>query len=70
MFLKRDCGSPLNCQAVNDVLERYWVLPLNSPVRCPRYNGSMERSMRDLHAALEQRRLTGPELASSVGSGM
>jgi hypothetical protein len=66
MFLKRDWGSPLNCQAVNDVLERYWVLPLNSPVRCPRYNGSIERSMRDLHSALDQRRLSGPELPMGV----
>ncbi|HWT79134.1 MAG TPA: hypothetical protein VN648_10070, partial [Candidatus Methylomirabilis sp.] len=31
MFLKRDLGSPLNCQAVDEVLERHWVLPLNSP---------------------------------------
>ena len=31
MFLKRDLGSPLNCQAVDEVLERHRVLPLNSP---------------------------------------
>ena len=31
MFLKRDCGSPLNCAALDQVLERHWVLPLNSP---------------------------------------
>jgi hypothetical protein len=59
MFLKRDLGSPLNCQAVDEVLERHRVLPLNSPPACPRYNGSMERGMRDLKAALdEQRRLS------------
>lgn len=56
MFLKMDLGSPLNCQAVNEVLERHCVLPLNSPARYPQYNGSIERSMRDLHGALDLRR--------------
>src|SRR5215471_873684 len=37
MFLKRDNGSPLNCQAVDLVLERHGVLPLNSPPGYPRY---------------------------------
>jgi hypothetical protein len=55
MFLKLDLGSPLNCEAVNRVLERHRVLPLNSPARYPQYNGSMERNMRDLHAALDER---------------
>ena len=57
MFLKRDLGSPLNCQAVDEVLERHWVLPLNSPAHYPQYNGAIERHMRDLHEALDQRRL-------------
>jgi hypothetical protein len=57
MFLKRDLGSPLNCHAVDEVLERHWVLPLNSPPGYPRYNGSMERNMRDLQAALDKRQL-------------
>ena len=56
LFLKRDLGSPLNSQEVDQVLERYAVLPLNSPPGYPQYNGSMERSMRDLHDALDQRR--------------
>jgi hypothetical protein len=57
LFLKRDLGSPLNCQAVDQVLERHWVLPLNSPLAYPQYNGSMERSMRDLKDALDARRM-------------
>jgi hypothetical protein len=57
MFLKRDLGSPLNCLAVDEVLERHGVLPLNSPPGYPRYNGAMERGMRDLQSALDQRRL-------------
>jgi hypothetical protein len=56
MFLKRDLGSPLNCQAVDEVLERHYVLPLNSPGHYPQYNGSMERSQRDLQDALDQER--------------
>lgn len=56
MFLKRDLGSPLNCHAVDAVLERHRVLPLNSPPGYPRYNGSMERGMRDLKAALDEQR--------------
>jgi hypothetical protein len=66
MFLKRDLGSPLNCHAVDEVLERHSVLPLNSPPGYPRYNGSMERSMRDLHDALDQRRLGALPLAVDV----
>jgi hypothetical protein len=56
MFLKRDLGSPLNCLVVDQVLERYHVLPLNSPPGYPKYNGSIERNMRDLKGALDQRR--------------
>jgi hypothetical protein len=57
MFLKRDWGSPLNCAAVDEVLQAHQVLPLNSPPGYPRYNGSAERGMRDLHKALDQRLL-------------
>jgi hypothetical protein len=56
MFLKRDGGSPLNCAKLDQVLERHWVLPLNSPPAYPQFNGSIERSMRDLKAALDARR--------------
>lgn len=66
MFLKRDLGSPLNCHAVDQVLERYCVLPLNSPPGYPRYNGSIERSMRDLQSALDRRRLAELQLPMSV----
>ena len=66
MFLKRDCGSPLNCQEVDEVLERYCVLPLNSPPGYPQYNGSMERSMRDLHEALDGVHLQIPPLPTCL----
>jgi transposase InsO family protein len=54
LFLKRDLGSPLNCLAVDNVLEQYRVLPLNSPPGYPRYNGSAERGMQDLKKALDE----------------
>lgn len=66
MFLKRDLGSPLTCRAVDEVLERYAVLPLNSPPGYPRYNGSMERGMRDLHAALDERSLKALEVPMTI----
>jgi hypothetical protein len=66
MFIKMDLGSPLNCEAVNQVLERHWVLPLNSPARYPQYNGSIERNMRDLQTALDERRLQALQVPMSV----
>ncbi len=66
MFLKRDLGSPLNCQAVDEVLERHWVLPLNSPAHYPKYNGSIERNMRDLQEVLDQLRLSALQVPVRV----
>ncbi len=66
MFLKRDLGSPLTCRAVDEVLERHGVLPLNSPPGYPRYNGAMERGMQDLQAALDRQRLQDLQVPMSV----
>ena len=55
LFFKRDNGSPFNCREVDQVLARYWVLPLNNPPAYPRYNGAMEKSIRDLKEALDRR---------------
>ena len=55
LFLKRDNGSPFNAAAVDQVMARHWVLPLNNPPRYPRYNGAMEKSIRDLKSRLTQR---------------
>jgi hypothetical protein len=66
MFLKRDLGSPLNCQAVDEVLERHWVLPLESPAHYPKYNGAIERNMRDLQEALDVRRLLALQVPLQV----
>lgn len=44
LFLKRDNGSNLCCEAVNEVLEKYAVIPLTSPPGYPQYNGAVEHS--------------------------
>jgi transposase InsO family protein len=55
LFLKRDNGSPFNNQYVEEVMARFGVLPLNNPPHFPRYNGAMEKSIRDLKGALDKR---------------
>jgi hypothetical protein len=52
LFLKRDNGSPLNAAVVDAVLADYGVIPLNSPAHYPRYNGAIEKGIREMKAAL------------------
>ncbi len=52
LFLKRDNGSNLNAAAVNQVLEEYGVMPLNSPPYYSPYNGSIERGHREVKKTL------------------
>lgn len=52
LFLKRDNGSALNDEAVDTLLARHRVIPLNSPARYPQYNGAMERGMGEIQRAL------------------
>ena len=67
LVLKRDNGSNLNQHAVDAVLARYLVLPLNSPPQYPPYNGGMERAVRELKTPLvAQLRAQGPVSASQV----
>jgi hypothetical protein len=42
-FLKRDLGSPLNCLAVGQVLERYHVLPSTARPASPRRISKADR---------------------------
>lgn len=55
LVLKRDNGSNLNQQAVEEVLARYRVIPLNSPPYYPPYNGGMERAVRELKIPLVEK---------------
>lgn len=52
LFFKRDNGGNLNHKAVNDVLADYFVLPLNSPVHYPPYNGAIEEAQAELKNGL------------------
>ncbi len=52
LFLKRDNGSPLNHAAVDRVLAEHGVIPLNSPAYYPKYNGAVEKGIREMKAAL------------------
>ena len=55
LVIKRDNGAALNGQAVNAVLGKYLVIPLNSPTYYPPYNGGMERAQRELKERLLQK---------------
>jgi len=50
LFFKRDNGSNLNHQAVNELFMEHMVIPLNSPPYYPQYNGGIERAQRELKA--------------------
>ncbi len=55
LVLKRDNGSNLNHHAVDEVLGRYLVIPLNSPPHYPPYNGGMEWAVRELKPPLVEK---------------
>ena len=65
LVLKRDNGSNLNHQAVDEVLTRYLVIPLNSPPHYPPYNGGMECALRELKTPLVEKILTSRPLTES-----
>jgi len=67
LVLKRDNGGTLNQAAVDVILARYWVVPLNSPRQYPPYNGGMERAIREVKAPLRaQLRAGGPTPTTEV----
>ncbi len=55
LFIKRDNGGNLNHQAVNEVLAKWMVIPINSPIRCPQYNGAIENAQKDWDRFLDPR---------------
>lgn len=48
IVLKRDRGSLLDNRAVDQLLDAYGVLSLDSPLHYPRYNGGVEYAQREL----------------------
>jgi hypothetical protein len=65
LVLKRDNGSNLHHQAVDEVLTRYLVIPLNSPPHYPPYNGGMEGALRELKTPLVEKILDGSPITES-----
>ena len=55
LVFKRDNGSNLNHEAVDRVLSRFLVIPLNSPTYYPPYNGVMERENQEIIRGLDKR---------------
>jgi len=52
LFLKRDNGGNQNHPAVNDVLATYGVIPVNSPLAYPQYNGGIEHAQGEFQRVL------------------
>jgi transposase InsO family protein len=52
LLLKRDNGGNLNHAAVDETLADYFVIPLNSPVHYPPYNGAIEEAQTELKNGL------------------
>jgi len=61
LFLKRDNGKNLNHTLVDQLLQAYLVIPLNSPCYYPQYNGGIEVAQREIKERLSQR----PQLPSA-----
>jgi len=55
LFLKRDNGGNLNHPLVEDLLEAFLVIPVNSPCHYPQYNGGIEAGNREIKERLAQR---------------
>jgi hypothetical protein len=54
LFMKRDNGGNLNHAAVNQLLEDARVIPINSPVKDPPYNGAIEHSQGEFKGYLQK----------------
>jgi transposase InsO family protein len=63
LILKRDNGSNLNHHAVDEVLSKYGVIPLNSPTYYPPYNGAIEKSQGELKPCVREK--LGPHQGQS-----
>jgi len=55
LFLKRDNGGNLNHTLVEELLEAFLVIPVNSPCHYPQYNGGIEAGNREIKARLVRR---------------
>ena len=70
LVLKRDNGGNLNHEAVNEKLDDYGVIALNSPTYYPRYNGGIEVGQREVRACLKERVELQAEWARAWAEGV
>ena len=56
LFLKRDNGGNLNHHGVDELLETFLVIPVNSPCCYPQYNGCIEAAQREIKDRLSSHR--------------
>jgi hypothetical protein len=69
LILKRDNEGNMNHAAVNEVLEEFFVLPLNSPEYYAPYNGAIEKSQREVKSCLRDKFSLGlPECQDHVSA--
>jgi len=59
LVLKRDNEGNMNHAAVNEVLEEFFILPLNNPEYYAPYNGAIEESQRELKSCLREKLVLG-----------
>ena len=66
LVLKRDNGSNLAGAEVDELLDAYGVIALNSPPHYPRYNGAIEYAQRELKARVGRLTAQGLELDEAL----
>ena len=66
LVLKRDNGSNLAGDEVDELLDAYGVIALNSPPHYPRYNGAIEYAQRELKARVGGLTAQGLELDEAL----
>jgi hypothetical protein len=64
LFCKRDNGGNLNHLAVNALFEEAFVIPINSPVATPPYNGAIEHAQGEMKGYLRRWQAKAGSMAS------
>ena len=66
LILKRDNGSNLVSSEIDDILDAFGVIPLNSPLHYPRFNGAIERAQREIKTTASALVQQGQPLESAL----
>jgi transposase InsO family protein len=60
LFLKRDNAGNLNHPSINELLAEHFIIPVNSPVHYPPYNGAIEEAQTELKNGLAEKLMPRP----------